>query len=315
MSLTTDHHRDDLEVRRRRKQARKATAPSSKPAPPSAAAARGLLGGLITAGPDRAADIASYSRQRTPGQPPRAIELASSDGTGETSTALSSESGTGPRRSPPCNRMTFAPGGRPGPPSCPPTLRRRGAGRAGRHDPAPRVAPSEHGWPLPPSWSSGLDWVAIALNSVVGQGSRSPLNISAPRATLAAAHGGDIGLDLRRTIANAAAEVRALAGSVRPHASTRPPRRDTHPRAHRQTHPVGRDEAAGAMRTTLGAAPPSERTQPTVTQSPAAPAESTARQPVVTSHSSLSTSSSQPTSNNSATNLFGGIGSCVKGCS
>ena len=84
MSLTTDHHQDDLEVRRRRKEARKPAPPSSKPAPPSAAAARGLLGGLITGEADRAADTASYSPQRTPGQQPRASELAPSDGTGET---------------------------------------------------------------------------------------------------------------------------------------------------------------------------------------------------------------------------------------
>src|ERR1700727_2225415 len=84
MSLTTDHHRDDLEVRRRRKEARKATDPSTKPAPPSAAAARGLLGGLITGGADRAADSASYSPQRTPGQLSRASEVGPSDGTGET---------------------------------------------------------------------------------------------------------------------------------------------------------------------------------------------------------------------------------------
>jgi len=84
MSLTTDRHRDDLEVRRRRKEARKATAPSTKPAPQSAAAARGLLGGLITGGADRAADTASYSPQRTPGQLPRTSELARPDGAGET---------------------------------------------------------------------------------------------------------------------------------------------------------------------------------------------------------------------------------------
>jgi len=67
------------------------------------------------------------------------------------STALSSESGTEPRRSPLRNRMAFARGVRPAPPSCPPTLRRHGAGRAGRSDP-PRVAPSEDGRPPPPFW-------------------------------------------------------------------------------------------------------------------------------------------------------------------
>ena len=318
MSLTTDQHRDDLEVRRRRKEARRAAAPSTKSAPPSAAAARGLLGGLITGGADRAADSASYCPQRTPGQVSRASELAPSDGTGETvdglvervrneTAAIASVQADGIRPRRPAGTAEL-------PADAAPTRRaqrweERSAGGA-----ATRLSVGR--------WTAaaavlvvGIGMVVIALNSVVDHGSRNPLSISASRTTLAAAHAGDIGLDLRRTIGNTAAELRALAGSVRPHARTGPPRRDTHPPAHRQTHPVGRDEAAHATRRTLRPALPSERTQPTVTQSPVAPPESTARQPVVTSHSSSSTSSSQSTGNNSATSLFGGIGSCVKGCS
>ena len=318
MSLTTDQHRDDLEVRRRRKEARKAASPSAKPAPPSAAAARGLLGGLITGGADRAADPASYSPERTAGQLPRASELAPSDGTGETVDGLVERVRNGTAaiasRQPDGIRPRRPAGTAELPVDAAPTRR----GQRGEERSAGGAAPrrSVRRWTAAGAvLVVGIGLVVVALNSVVDRGSRNPLNISASRTTLAAAHAGDIGLDLGRTIGNTAAEVRALAGSVRPHARTAPPRRDTHPPAHRQTHPVGRDEAAHATRTTLGAAPPSERTQPTVTQSPVAPPESTAHQPVVTSHSSSSTSSSQPTGNNSATNLFGGIGSCVKGCS
>ena len=318
MSLTTDHQQDDLEVRRRRKEARKATAPSTKPAPPSAAAARGLLGGLITGGADRAADRAPYSPQRTPGHLPGASELASSDGTGETVDRLVERVRNGAAaiasRQPDRIRPRRPAGTAELPADAAPT--RRGQAREERSAGGAAPRRSVRKWTAgSAALVVGIGLVVIALNSVLDHGSRNRLNISAPRTTLAAAHAGDIGLDLLRTIGNTAAEVRALAGSVTPRARAAPPRRDTRPRPHRQIHLVGRDEAAHATRTTLGAAPPSQRTQPAVTQSPVAPPESTAHQPVVTSHSSSSASSSQSTGNNSATSLFGGIGSCVKGCS
>ena len=306
--------RSAADGRRHERPRLRARSPRLRPLLPPA----GSLGVSSPVGPTEPPTPLRTARSERPGSFPGQASSRHRTAPARPSTALSSESGTELRRSPPSNRMASARGVRPAPPSCPPTLRRHGAGRAGRSDPPvapPRVAPSEDGRRAAAVLVVGIGLVVIALNSVVDHGSRNPLNISASRTTLAAAHAGDIGLDLRRTIGNTAAEVRALAGSVRPPARTAPPRRDTHPRAHRQTHPVGRDEAAHATRTTLGAAPPSERTQPTVTQSPVAPPESTAHQPVVTSHSSSSTSSSQSTGNNSATNLFGGIGSCVKGCS
>ena len=276
MSLTTDQHRDDLEARRRRKEARKATAPSTKPAPPSAAAARGLLGGLITGGPTEPPTPLRTTRSERPGSYLGQASSRHRTAPARPSTALSSESGTEPRRSPPGQPDGIRPPRPAGtaelPADAAPTRRaqrweERSAGGA-----APRRSVRR--------WTAagavlvvGIGLVVIALNSVVDHRSRNPLNISASRTTLAAAHAGDIGLDLGRTIGNTAAEVRALAGSVRPHAHA-PPRRDTHPPAHRQTHPVGRDEAAHAPRTsrklspTVGAAPPSKRTQPTVTQSP-----------------------------------------------
>ena len=196
MSLTTDHHQDDLEVRRRRKEARKAAAPSTKPAPPSAAAARGLLGGLITGGSRPSRRHASYirsERRAASGKRARVIGRHRRD------------------RRPPCraspgrnrgDRLRQSDGIRPRRPAgtaeLPPTLRRHGAGRGGRSDPPvapPRVAPSEDGRPR--RRPGRRDWTS---RDSAEQRCRSrlaePLNISASRTTLAAAHAGDIGLDL-----------------------------------------------------------------------------------------------------------------------
>ena len=306
--------RSAADGRRHERPRLRARSPRLRPLLPPA----GSLGGSSPVGPTEPPTPLRTARSERPGSYLGQASSRHRTAPARPSTALSSESGTELRRSPPEQPDGIRPRRPAGtaelPADAAPT--RRGQGREERSAGGAAPRRSVRKWTAAAAvLVVGIGLVVIALNSVVDHGSRNPLNISASRTTLAAAHAGDIGLDLRRTIGNTAAEVRALAGSVRPHARTAPPRRDTHPRAHRQTHPVGRDEAAHATRTTLGAAPPSERTQPTVTQSPVAPPESTAHQPVVTSHSSSSTSSSQPTGNNSATSLFGGIGSCVKGCS